>query len=1226
MVRQLHIQPTRYFYAVGNTPAVCLTQSCPPDHDAALLLLGCGDARSVLFTAYADPGAGKRNLDITCCDIETEILARNIVLYTLILKDTHDRTARKIWNIYYHIFLDKDSLKLLRRHAAALVEEGDTLEEWHQGKYGKIIRFSDSGTFARVRQAWEFYAIRSSDKDAFDERLHQLKSVFEKARNIQRLISDGQAIINAARSVSPCLPSSIDHLSELYRWYWDNGNTLDEQPQSYKELNPMFGALDNRLIVHYGTDPLLGYHLSTAYTPIEEGSPLEPDESQAPELRDEYRVAFDQFRIYAESFRAFSSKLTLRFVQADALALCHTLQHLRAHGATDTAHWYRDNWHYEPFNLDSPDYGPRNRTESPAPTSFDVIDTSNLVDHLGCINVLVATSPLLKRNSTSTLLTELLVFHEENIDDGLQRLLGGNLATVSLLLSLMPIQYWTGTAGSAAVDELGKWITTPTPSQSRYILNWKAIFGGSSTTHQNCFLEFDGKPLADLVWKLYIIMFEDESEGPGPQDPKGNKKKSSKGLGRHSEFSTPATFASFLRVLKTLQFEEWEMFISRLCQLIERDATSKRAQNYKEDLYLQLHLQDVKCMPNYKVGLSQWQAEYHASPLSWKELPSAVCATVAIPHSNVTLFQVGSQADYGTPILQVVLASPPGWPKIFQHHFAGPQIGFGTLTAQGTRFTENYTIKVQNDPMGWDGTAPLIVSIMIPTWLVLIYPRLSAEISVRLRPNTAFAEKLEQKFGKSLNLFSSRLSYGDVYITKHRPNMEGNTSIAPPILQHYSQKGFQPTTLGFYYVLNEKNESIVGVSSRLRILPSKAQDIFRNRAVVDIKTPSAFETTVTYRPGFFHRTCFPMPVKTAGSSSTVKRKDAYVQFEASVATWDWLMKSPEAVYPLSLGDNMPVIRSLHYIALDKMPILDLRETTETVWMGIHMRDMFSEREHIIREPALKNRVRVKELRINFKNGLFQLFLQYSGVKVDPRPKSFVLVQLPARERRVYIFPTGIRLDLTAQTIVMDAAIVQVASHNVKELEPLLSGLKTRTLYGVEADEDEIIVWKHALVGFVEQARTWSHQSSCEYLKYGKIPISQLPGNPFICHCGQGRFPDDWEPEEAPKWTELKKYAVRAAISPSFPVPFVERSLSPGNLVPIPPPFLTETELKEISQEIREMHMKMGSCWSCGTRDLDDGTPLLTCSRCKMGQYCSKECQRTDWLYGMHRRFCSASSM
>ena len=59
MIKPAHIERLSFFYAIGNTPAVCLTQHLPPDQDASLLLLGCGDARNILFTAYAGAGSGK---------------------------------------------------------------------------------------------------------------------------------------------------------------------------------------------------------------------------------------------------------------------------------------------------------------------------------------------------------------------------------------------------------------------------------------------------------------------------------------------------------------------------------------------------------------------------------------------------------------------------------------------------------------------------------------------------------------------------------------------------------------------------------------------------------------------------------------------------------------------------------------------------------------------------------------------------------------------------------------------------------------------------------------------------------------------------------------------------------------------------------------------------------------------------------------------------------------
>ena len=44
------------FYAIGNTPPASLVRTHPQGVDAAVLCLGSGDARHILFTAYAEQG------------------------------------------------------------------------------------------------------------------------------------------------------------------------------------------------------------------------------------------------------------------------------------------------------------------------------------------------------------------------------------------------------------------------------------------------------------------------------------------------------------------------------------------------------------------------------------------------------------------------------------------------------------------------------------------------------------------------------------------------------------------------------------------------------------------------------------------------------------------------------------------------------------------------------------------------------------------------------------------------------------------------------------------------------------------------------------------------------------------------------------------------------------------------------------------------------------------
>jgi len=49
-----------FFYPIGNTSAVVLTETLAPEEPANLLLLGCGDPRNIIFTVYSQADDSKR--------------------------------------------------------------------------------------------------------------------------------------------------------------------------------------------------------------------------------------------------------------------------------------------------------------------------------------------------------------------------------------------------------------------------------------------------------------------------------------------------------------------------------------------------------------------------------------------------------------------------------------------------------------------------------------------------------------------------------------------------------------------------------------------------------------------------------------------------------------------------------------------------------------------------------------------------------------------------------------------------------------------------------------------------------------------------------------------------------------------------------------------------------------------------------------------------------------
>lgn len=139
-----YINLISYFCPLGNTSAACLTQNSPPGQNASLLLLGCGDVRNTLFTAYMNSGQDDRVLDITCCDIEPAIIARNVLLLALLVDDVGTWSNMQAWNVYYHFYLDDESLALLSSQSQKLLS-----------RIGMVLRTVDTSDSAiRRRSRW----------------------------------------------------------------------------------------------------------------------------------------------------------------------------------------------------------------------------------------------------------------------------------------------------------------------------------------------------------------------------------------------------------------------------------------------------------------------------------------------------------------------------------------------------------------------------------------------------------------------------------------------------------------------------------------------------------------------------------------------------------------------------------------------------------------------------------------------------------------------------------------------------------------------------------------------------------------------------------------------------------------------------------------------------------------------------------------------------------------
>jgi hypothetical protein len=72
----------------------------------------------------------------------------------------------------------------------------------------------------------------------------------------------------------------------------------------------MFASLlEDTFTLHYGTDPLLGFHLATAYVLFTTESPLRPNSPQHLDVHKVVEAARFQFRAWGNSFKVCACTL-----------------------------------------------------------------------------------------------------------------------------------------------------------------------------------------------------------------------------------------------------------------------------------------------------------------------------------------------------------------------------------------------------------------------------------------------------------------------------------------------------------------------------------------------------------------------------------------------------------------------------------------------------------------------------------------------------------------------------------------------------------------------------------------------------------------------------------------------------------------------------------------------------------------------------------------------------
>ncbi|KAG2347543.1 hypothetical protein BDR05DRAFT_958286 [Suillus weaverae] len=1185
-----------FFYPIGNTSAVCLTQDLCPTEIADVLLLGCGDPRHILYTVYTNSTGlqASRKLDFTCCDLESAVIARNVILLTLLADEGAVQKVSQIWNIFFHFYLDKASHDLLISQCRKLVELSSDLDSWHNGPYGHFLRMCTGDTLAELRRLWQLYVKTTTCSPS---KAKAFESVYAADIKASKVKSD--FVCTSSRAAGPLSMYALEMAGDHYNVYWETGvcSAVPKRPSEASYPNPtmVYSLAGDKFSVHHGTDPLSCFHLAEALAPAV-GSTRHPEQVTLTDVINVCKMQFSEWctsvsKVLRSQHLPSSSPLIIRCFVGDALSLCQAFGYYNSTRSASTSFPVAP-WKHAYIAFDPDAYG--TGTLSPAPTTFNIIDTSNLLDHVGVLNILSVTSPILQRTLSATLYTEGFYDSSPRPEDTFLHQLCGNIATIGLLLGLIPASFVSQFTNLSNWHELMRnteQCTIQNPSHER--LAWKLLGGAEKdVTDHDRPIDIAPEQLAGVLFNLYLNMFFYQ-----------NLARSMTMIKRTSSSVTFSdihyhrrSFAEILGVIKgRVITDSWAPTMSKLHDKISCDRTLQIGRNFYLDLCCQLHLLGIFTVDVLSLPKVQEMHRLSKSIVlhNWKTLPQTVCVVLVVPRDRLQpLLPALNQG--GAAILQCEVKGI----KTLQT-FTSINTVFGTVKISGKG--DDKTAAVEEDVTGQYGTSPLVVWFWVPSAVLMNGSHHTVTLSVLSNPATCIS--LTKTLGPDLALFPADM--GDerlVHILRQRPD-----AVSESPKEKNMQIGGRPVkTSGActFVTFDRECKKPLSFTTRVDIVEPEMKASLAGGASPTVNQVSLHSIAIVLGDKSLQFP-FPLPVDAKNVKLRIARKSLYI----------------EVILPLKLAlggtdrmDMFPVIPqgadlalwNMHRVNLDQCVRFSIANKDALKWVNPHIILMLSERERCIPRGLTTG-----STVLDIKHTLQSIFRYASGIADGKPPLCYGLLEEDAMLVIIYI--TDLRLDLGSHAVVADAWVMP-SSPSSKKVEAfnkvsgyVMSSSNMKRL-GIAVEERK--AWIHLLVAATERCRTWEHKTNCEYRVKGTIPITfDLEESP-ICSCGAGVGAEPFV-KKYPLLHPLAPYVTRAAISPLFPLSYIEKI---GNLEDI---IVSNTPLT-LAPAAAVRHV----CAACGKEEGTSGS-LMICGRCKVVRYCSQGCQREDWKG--HKKRCVVPS-
>lgn len=1155
--------------------------------------------------------------DVTCCDLEPATLgkyllsssrdrfhqtqltacftARNIFLFSLLLDKVR---LSACWNVFYHLYIRGCDLDVIHRQAMKLVRCSRSMNTWSSSSLGKRINFLSEDTLQQLRYFWSKYF---EVADMHDEELEEFEKPYRNS--IKRklgYLGDGPFAHEGYRSAGPHWKAGGPTLYSAFQAYWRTGvvagNTHDVEdlgPDGRGRLNPLFtfsSSPDGSFAVHMDTDPLLGFHLAACF---------DDKNHQKQEFLDKLAAhAKGQFRSWCKTFRTHlcSKTLRLNIFCGDAVRFCHELQavYYPEQRRTKLTRTYAAPWKSAELVLQG-----LNREDKDL---FDVIESSNLIDHVGALNALPAIAPLLSRRVTSVIFTDTLQKASKNYCTSLVDVVGCDVATLSLILGLTPVTYLVGFVADSTAAEAPRSVGRSGHDRGFAVcftrIAWKVADFGDPVQDATFeppirLVEFNEPQLAKFCYQLYLNMFRSESSD---ELAKSVLREASTPYSTSPERYTRLSFVLFLDIIKRNVQIEWEPFIHALLEDINGDVNLFAGRNSFQELQVSLYLCGLYrnmpvALPPRGLGTTPYGPVRPCSSekglLARENPPSVVFATLVVPRESLKPFTKQDPRTVGLPAIQMNVVNRSI--KMLNSHCA-LQSFFGKLTP---RSDDDARFDVVSDRLGWKGEDNLIVCVPIATWTLLVGPREGLKVNLTVSTSATGAH-YAFTLGPEMEIFGCGLEGEELHILSEPPGATFKPIDLPEIIA--------PECASIEEVCLATMGTKAETTSLHMYTPFvKLKD---NEITVTQESPCVLKVQPEGAEPFAFR--YPLPIDGTRHEKKFLVEDDGLDVVAPISHALADGGYDHNPFPVCMQEGRTTTPTIQHIKLDKLPTINVEESngeTEELlgWILSAAEDRLAhDGKPECEIPALV------ELKAAIGT-LFEIYLPFKG--------KLGIFELSRKQElaTTLIFVSSVRHN-EYQTVVIDAYVVTLTGERYSSVRPFIAELfEEKKIMDLFLGAKSAALWKKLLPAQVESCRTtWTHGENCEYRVKRRIPLSTEEHEVAICTCGEGQEVDNFP--RVPHWEQFAKYATRLAIPPISTVPIVEAiipELASIRLSEFPPDPPAATPAASTAAPV-----KRDKCDNCGK---ESEKKLKGCPRCDTMKYCNHACRKADWK--AHKKQC-----